>query len=195
MLGCVPTTAKNDRAPVPFNGTHKRNTMNRTVNRRAATLAFALTLTFAQVAGAQSPAAPPSEPAAAAPARAKVACNECGVVRSVKLVEKKGSSSGVGAVAGGVLGGLLGHQIGSGHGQDLATGIGAVGGAAVGANVGRAHDTPYTQDVQRCENVASAGSVDYWDVTYNFRGYAHHVQTTSPPGRTILVNAEGEPRI
>ena len=61
--------------------------MNRTVNRRAATLAFALTLTFAQVAGAQSSAAPPaSEPAAAAPARAKVACNECGVVRSVKLV-------------------------------------------------------------------------------------------------------------
>jgi outer membrane lipoprotein SlyB len=135
MLGCVPTTAKNDRAPVPFNGTHKRNTMNRTVNRRAATLAFALTLTFAQVAGAQSPAAPPSEPAAAAPARAKVACNECGVVRSVKLVEKKGSSSGVGAVAGGVLGGLLGHQIGSGRGNTAATIVGAGAGAYAGNEV------------------------------------------------------------
>ena len=33
------------------------------------------------------------------------------------------------------------------------------------------------------------------DVTYNFRGYEHHVQTTSPPGRTILVNRQGEPRV
>jgi len=100
-----------------------------------------------------------------------------------------------GAIVGGVVGGILGHQIGSGRGQDVATGIGAAGGAVVGANVGRAPGTVYTQDVQRCENVGSAGSLDYWDVTYTFRGYEHHVQTTSPPGRTILVNAEGEPRI
>ena len=101
-----------------------------------------------------------------------------------------------GAVVGGVVGGILGHQIGSGRGQDLATGIGAVGGAAVGANVGRdAAGTVYTQDVQRCANVSTAAPVDYWDVTYNFRGYEHHVQTTSPPGRTILVNGQGEPRV
>jgi uncharacterized protein YcfJ len=101
-----------------------------------------------------------------------------------------------GAVVGGVVGGILGHQIGSGRGQDLATGIGAAGGAVVGANVGRdAAGTVYTQDVQRCVNVSTAAPVDYWDVTYNFRGYEHHVQTTSPPGRTILVNGQGEPRI
>jgi len=100
-----------------------------------------------------------------------------------------------GAIVGGVVGGILGHQIGSGHGQDVATGIGAASGAVIGANVGRAPDTVYTQDVQRCENVASVGSLDYWDVTYTFRGYEHHVQTTSPPGRTIIVNADGEPRI
>ena len=101
-----------------------------------------------------------------------------------------------GAVVGGVVGGILGHQIGSGRGQDLATGIGAAGGAVVGANVGRdAAGTVYTQDVQRCVNVSTAAPVDYWDVTYNFRGYEHHVQTTSPPGRTILVNAQGEPRV
>jgi uncharacterized protein YcfJ len=101
-----------------------------------------------------------------------------------------------GAVVGGVVGGILGHQIGSGRGQDLATGIGAVGGAVVGANVGRdASGTVYTQDVQRCENVATGVPLDYWDVTYTFRGYEHHVQTTSPPGRTILVNAQGEPRV
>ena len=101
-----------------------------------------------------------------------------------------------GAVVGGVVGGILGHQIGSGRGQDLATGIGAAGGAVVGANVGRdAAGTVYTQDVQRCANVSTAAPVDYWDVTYNFRGYEHHVQTTSPPGRTILVNGQGEPRV
>ena len=108
-------------------------------------------------------------------------------------------SSGVnvpGAVVGGIVGGILGHQIGSGRGQDLATGIGAVGGAVVGANVGRdAPGTVYTQDVQRCENVSTGAPLDYWDVTYTFRGYEHHVQTTSPPGRTIWVNAQGEPRV
>ena len=101
-----------------------------------------------------------------------------------------------GAVVGGVVGGILGHQIGSGRGRDLATGIGAAGGAVLGANVGRdAAGTVYTQDVQRCANVSAAAPLDYWDVTYNFRGYEHHAQTTSPPGRTILVNAQGEPRI
>jgi len=101
-----------------------------------------------------------------------------------------------GAVVGGVVGGILGHQIGSGHGRDVATGIGAATGAVVGANVGsEAPGTVYTQDVQRCETVPAAARVDYWDVTYDFRGYENHVQMTSPPGATILVNAQGEPRI
>jgi uncharacterized protein YcfJ len=101
-----------------------------------------------------------------------------------------------GAVVGGVVGGILGHQIGSGRGKDLATGIGAAGGALVGANVGRdAAGTVYTQDVQRCATVSTGAPVDYWDVTYDFRGYEHRVQTTSPPGRTILVNGQGEPRV
>lgn len=98
-----------------------------------------------------------------------------------------------GAIVGGVVGGILGHQIGSGRGQDWATGIGAATGAVVGANVPPA--TVYTQDVQRCETVPTAGGLDYWDVTYNFRGYEHHVQTTNAPGGTVLVNAQGEPRI
>jgi uncharacterized protein YcfJ len=100
-----------------------------------------------------------------------------------------------GAVVGGVVGGILGHQIGSGHGRDVATGIGAATGAVVGANVGEAPGTVYTQDVQHCETVPSAARLDYWDVTYNFRGYENHVQMTSPPGATILVNAQGEPRM
>jgi hypothetical protein len=43
--------------------------------------------------------------------------------------------------------------------------------------------------------VSTAARLDYWDVTYNFRGYEHRVQTTSPPGTTVLVNEQGEPRV
>lgn len=96
-----------------------------------------------------------------------------------------------GAIVGGVIGGVLGHQIGGGTGRDIATVGGAVAGAAVGSNVGR---STQTQDVQRCTNV-STNTPEYWDVSYSFRGVQHHVQMTSPPGRTILVNGNGEPRI
>jgi uncharacterized protein YcfJ len=101
-----------------------------------------------------------------------------------------------GAVVGGVVGGILGHQIGGGRGKDVATGIGAATGAVVGANVGRdATGIVYTQDVQRCALVPTTARLDYWDVSYNFRGYEHRVQTTTPPGATIVVNAQGEPRV
>ena len=113
-------------------------------------------------------------------------------------VDNRGSA-GVnipGAIIGGAIGGILGHQIGGGRGQDIATGIGVLGGAAVGANVGRGADGPvYTQNVQRCEYVPASASLDYWDVTYNFGGYEHRVQMTTPPGTTIMVNAQGEPRV
>jgi uncharacterized protein YcfJ len=113
--------------------------------------------------------------------------------------EQVGGSTSVnipGAIVGGVIGGILGHQIGGGRGQDIATGIGAVGGAAIGANVGRASEGPvYVQDVQRCEYIPASARLDYWDVTYTFGGYEHRVQMTTPPGPTIVVNAQGEPRV
>ena len=100
-----------------------------------------------------------------------------------------------GAIIGGVLGGILGHQVGGGTGKDLATVGGAVGGAALGANVDRfGNPTPSTRDVRRCENTA-AGAPQYWDVTYDYRGVEHHVQMTSAPGRTIMINPNGEPRL
>ncbi|MGA8005148.1 MAG: beta/gamma crystallin-related protein [Burkholderiales bacterium] len=100
-----------------------------------------------------------------------------------------------GAIAGAVIGGILGHQVGNGRGQDLATVGGAVAGAALGANVGRDGGQPaQTQDVKRCENVPGQARPDYWDVTYNFRGEGHRMQTTAPPGATVTVNSQGEPR-
>lgn len=70
-----------------------------------------------------------SAPVAAAP---KHVCGNCGVVKSVEEVVKKGDASGGGAVAGAVLGGVAGHQVGEGRGKDLATVIGVVGGAFAG---------------------------------------------------------------
>ena len=99
-----------------------------------------------------------------------------------------------GAVIGGVVGGILGHQIGGGSGKTLATIGGVAGGAAVGANVGRNDQVvTNTRDIRRCENVAGQ-TPQYYDVTYDWRGVQHHVQMSSPPARTILVNGNGEPR-
>src|SRR6185503_2756167 len=70
-----------------------------------------------------------------APANAKTICKECGVVQSVREVEKQGEGTGLGAVAGGVVGGVVGHQIGSGRGNDVATVVGAVGGAVAGHQI------------------------------------------------------------
>jgi len=99
-----------------------------------------------------------------------------------------------GAIAGAVIGGIIGHQVGSGRHQDLATAGGAVAGGAIGANVGRSGDGQYAQDVQRCETVNSQARPDHWDVTYSFRGQEHRMQMTSPPGSTVTVNEQGEPR-
>jgi hypothetical protein len=98
-----------------------------------------------------------------------------------------------GAIVGGIIGGVLGHQIGGGRGKDVATAGGAVAGAAIGSNVGREGGT-YGRDVQRCETAAPAGAPEIWDVTYVFRGREHRAQMSAPPGPTIWVNQNGEPR-
>ena len=101
-----------------------------------------------------------------------------------------------GALIGAVIGGVLGHQVGGGRGKDIATVGGALAGGAVGANVGRTGGGPQVQarDVQRCESVPSQANPDHWDVTYNFRGQEHRIQVTTPPGPTVTVNDQGEPR-
>ncbi len=98
-----------------------------------------------------------------------------------------------GAIAGAIIGGVLGHQIGNGHGRDIATAGGAVAGAAIGSNVNNQGNEGYGRDVRRCENTGER-TPEYWDVTYNYRGIEHRVQMSAPPGPTIAVNRNGEPR-
>jgi uncharacterized protein YcfJ len=101
-----------------------------------------------------------------------------------------------GALIGGIVGGILGHQVGGGMGKDLATAGGAVAGAVVGSNLANQNaggTRVVDRDVQRCENVANTTPA-YYDVAYFYRGMEHHVQMSAPPARSILVNANGEPR-
>jgi uncharacterized protein YcfJ len=112
----------------------------------------------------------------------------CWVERE-QVVERE-APSGKGALAGAIIGGILGHQLSDGEGAGTVGG--AAAGAAIGANVGR-HTSVYEQDVQRCADLPP-GPPDYWDVTYEFRGYRHRVQMSEPPGPTIAVNGDGEPR-
>jgi uncharacterized protein YcfJ len=117
----------------------------------------------------------------------------CWVERG-QVTQERGDRNVGGAIAGAVIGGILGHQIGNGRGNDVATVGGALAGGAIGSNVGRDGNERRGPDVQRCENVSSNAPPDHWDVTYNFRGQEHRMQMTSPPGNTVTVNEQGEPR-
>ncbi len=119
----------------------------------------------------------------------------CWVERE-QVVQDRSGPNVPGAIVGAVIGGVLGHQVGGGRGNDIATAGGAVVGAAVGANVGRDNggQQVYSHDVQRCANVPSQARPAFWDVTYDFRGQEHRVQMTAPPGPTVTVNQQGEPR-
>jgi uncharacterized protein YcfJ len=118
---------------------------------------------------------------------------DCWVER--EQVEERGGRNVGGAVAGAVIGAVIGHQIGNGRTRDVATVGGAVAGGVIGSNVGRERDDydRYDRDVRHCEGRANA-EPDYWNVTYEYRNVEHYVKMTAPPGRTILVNRNGEPR-
>jgi uncharacterized protein YcfJ len=118
----------------------------------------------------------------------------CWVERQQVVEPRPDAPNVAGAVIGGIIGGVLGHQVGAGHGRDVATAGGAVAGAAIGANVNRGGTAVYGQDVQRCAAVPGSEKPAYWDVEYDFRGVIHRAQLGAPPGPTVTVNEQGEPR-
>ncbi len=83
---------------------------------------------------AQTPPPPPYQPAPVVE-QPKPICHDCGVIESVREVEKKGEASGTGAAIGGIAGGLLGRQTGNGRGRDVMTVLGAIGGAVAGHEI------------------------------------------------------------
>jgi uncharacterized protein YcfJ len=119
-------------------------------------------------------------------------------VEPQQVVQEQRSGTNVpGALLGAVIGGVLGHQVGGGTGRDVATGVGVVAGAAIGGNSGRSGGGQQvtTQNVQRCSTNPAQARPAYWDVTYNFRGVEHRMQMSTPPGPTVSVNDQGEPRV
>ena len=64
-------------------------------------------------------------------------------------------------------------------------------GAVIGGFLGH---QPSSVEVRRCSTNQVSGPPQYWDVTYRFRDMERSVQMTRPPGATITVNGEGEPR-
>ncbi|MEK6594721.1 MAG: glycine zipper 2TM domain-containing protein [Pseudomonadota bacterium] len=89
------------------------------------------------VAGSKQPPVPASSAKSAKPrlAAGSASCADCGVVESIRAVENKGQSSGLGAVAGGVVGGIVGNQVGGGRGRTAMTVVGAGAGAYAGNEV------------------------------------------------------------
>lgn len=88
-------------------------------------------------------------------------CTDCGRVQSIRQVEEKGKTSGVGAVAGGVLGGVIGHQIGGGTGRTVATIAGAGGGAYVGNKVEQNRNTKTRWEVTLKMDTGSTRTFHY----------------------------------
>ena len=69
-------------------------------------------------------------------------CRQCGVVVDVErtYADRRGSTSGGGAVLGAIIGGVLGNQVGKGDGRKVATVAGAVAGGFAGNAVERNRD-------------------------------------------------------
>jgi uncharacterized protein YcfJ len=119
----------------------------------------------------------------------------CWVEREEVVVDRR-EPNARGAIIGAVIGGILGHQVGGRNDKGVATVGGVVAGAAVGGSIGGGNhgQQVVSRDVQRCDVVPSQAEPDYWDVTYIFQGREYGMQMTSPPGATVTVNRNGEPR-
>jgi outer membrane lipoprotein SlyB len=86
-------------------------------------------------------------PVQVAQAPVRQICYDCGVIDSVRAIEKAGEGSGLGAVAGGVAGAVLGHQVGGGRGKDVMTVLGAVGGGLAGHQIEKTVKKTKTYDI------------------------------------------------
>jgi len=119
----------------------------------------------------------------------------CWMEREQVSQPASGQPSVGGAIVGGVIGGVLGNQVGKGSGRDAATAGGVVAGAVIGSQVGKTSGTTVVErDVQRC-TTAQQGAPSYWDVVYIHQGAERRVQMQHAPGRTLRLNADGQPML
>lgn len=86
-------------------------------------------------AGVESPAQPQRKSQGQAQPKLAAVCADCGVVESIRVVEQRGSGTGLGMVAGGLTGMLVGNQFGRGGGRTAMTVLGGAGGAYAGNEI------------------------------------------------------------
>jgi outer membrane lipoprotein SlyB len=153
-----------------------RRPKEESMKTRVMTVASAAAIGLAAMMGSAVAQQPPPQnviPApsvGAPPPPPRAVCNDCGVVRGVRLVEEKGGSSGGGAVIGGVLGGVLGHQVGSGRGNTVATIAGAAGGALVGNEVEKNRNTKSYWEVRIAMDTGNTRTFQYSSQPYAREG-------------------------
>jgi outer membrane lipoprotein SlyB len=153
-----------------------RRPKEESMKTRVMTVASAAAIGLAAMMGSAVAQQPPPQnvipaPSVGAPPQPpRAVCNDCGVVRGVRLVEEKGGSSGGGAVIGGVLGGVLGHQVGSGRGNTVATIAGAAGGAIVGNEVEKNRNTKSYWEVRVAMDTGNTRTFQYSSQPYAREG-------------------------
>ena len=84
-----------------------------------------------------SPAPLPVPVPVPAPQGRLVACRDCAVVESIRVVEKPSGPAAAGAVAGAIAGAVFGDAVGKAHEKHVTRVLGALGGAVIGHEIGR----------------------------------------------------------
>jgi len=123
-----------------------------------------------------------------------------------RRVERTGSR---GAIVGGVIGGTVGNRIARHRSRDarvVSTVAGAIIGSTIGHGVARTytrhdrHERPYRRPhhrpVERCrESVTTRYEtrLQYYDVTYVFRGRTFHAKRQRDPGARIEIDVSRRP--
>jgi len=120
----------------------------------------------------------------------------------VYQTERREHKSASGMLAGGLIGGIVGHQFGKGRGQRAATAMGALIGASIGHDAVNGHDEPaeahvvgYEEHCQTYYRTDFETVVDFYAVTYKYRGKTYHLDMPYDPGERIKMRIQITPVI
>ena len=108
-------------------------------------------------------------------------------------------NSAGGMLAGGLIGGIVGHQLGDGRGQRMATAVGTIIGASIGHEAVNGHRQPrlvgYEEHCETHYRTRYEEVVDFYEVTYKYRGKTYHAEMPYDPGKRIKMRIQITPVI
>jgi len=106
-----------------------------------------------------------------------------------------------GMLAGGLIGGIVGHQLGKGSGRRMATAVGTLIGASIGHEAVNGHRggeeeiAGYEEHCKTHYRTSYEEVVDFYDVTYKYRGKTYHAEMPYDPGKRIKMRIQITPVI